>query len=291
MVKVYRSEKAKKKILDTYDQLLDQWGIAVEERQITTRYGKTQVIICGETHLPPLVLFHGVGDDSAMMWLLNARQLSQHYRLFAVDTMGGPGKSVPNEAYNRQFDDLVWIDELLDDLKLDHVYMAGVSNGGYLVQYYGANRSERVSKIIALASSVPVQTGHVMITMMKIFLPEALFPTDRNVSRLLRKLSGDHSQVFTENPLLLAHFKALMRGFNNMAMSYHQIKSLDPAAIDSLRERTLYLVGNQDPFARMGGKAMLEQNKMKARFFDGVGHGINHEIAAEINAIMIDYFG
>ena len=291
MVKIYRSAKAEKRILETYDQLLDQWGVAFEEHQITTQYGKTQVIICGDVHLPPLVLFHGVGDDSALMWIYNARQLSQHYRLFAVDTIGGPGKSVPSAAYNQQFEDLVWIDELLDGLALGRVFMAGVSNGGYLVQYYGANRPERVSKIIALASSVPVETGHVMMTMMKIFLPEALFPTDKNVARLLRKLSGDHSLVFTENPLLLAHFQALMRGFNNMAMSYHKIKSLDPAAIDSLRARTLYLVGNQDPFARMGGKAMLEKYQMNARFFDGVGHGINHEIAAEINAIMIDYFG
>ena len=291
MVKVYRSDKAKKKILETYDQLLGKWGVPFEEHLIATTYGQTQVVICGESQLPPLVLFHGVGDDSALMWVLNAAALSAHYRLYAVDTLGGPGKSVPNDAYNRQFEDLVWIDELLDGLSLGRVFMAGVSNGGYLVQYYGANRPERVSKIVAMASSVPAETGHVMSTMMKIFLPEALFPTDKNVARLLRKLSGVNSQVFTGDPILMAHFTALMRGFNNMAMSFHKIRALDQEAIDQLRDRTLYLMGSQDPFATMGGRAMLEKHRMKARFFDGVGHGINHEIATEINAILIDFFG
>lgn len=291
MVKVYRSEKAKMKILETYDQLLEKWGVPLEERQVATTYGKTQVVICGESHLPPLVLFHGVGDDSALMWVLNAAALSAHYRLYAVDTLGGPGKSVPNDAYNKQFEDLVWIDELLDGLSLDCVFMAGVSNGGYLVQYYGAHRPERVSKIVAMASSVPAETGHVMLTMMKIFLPEALFPTDRNVGRLLRKLSGEHSQVFTSDPILMAHYTALMRGFNNMAMSFHKIRPLDQKSIDYLRDRTLYLMGSQDPFATMGGRAMLEKHRMNARFFDGVGHGINHEIATEINSILIDFFG
>jgi hypothetical protein len=35
-----------------------------------------------------------------------------------------------------------------------------------------------------------------MKNMMKIFLPEALFPTKRNVRKLLVKLSGDHVEVF-----------------------------------------------------------------------------------------------
>lgn len=224
------------------------------------------------------------------MWVLNAGALSKHYRLYAVDTLCGPGKSVPNDAYNKQFEDLVWIDELLDGLSLGCVFMAGVSNGGYLVQYYVANRPERVSKIVALASSVPAETGHVMLTMIKIFLPEALFPTDKNVARLLRKLSGEHSQVFTGDPILMAHYTALMRGLNNMAMSFHKIRPQDQEAINQLRDRTLYLIGNQDPFATMGGRAMLEKYKMNARFFDGVGHGINHKISTEINAIMIEFF-
>ena len=289
-ISVYKSSKAKNRILETYDQLISMWDVVVEERRVETRYGSTQVIICGDEDLPPLVLFHGVGDDSALMWLFNAKELSKHFRLYAVDTIGGPGKSVPNDAYNKRFDDLIWIDELLDLLALDQVSMAGVSNGGYLIQYYGANRPERVGKMVSMACAVPAdRPGNTMISMIKIFLPEALFPTDRNIARLIRKLSGDNSHVITENPVVMAHYASLLRGFNTMAMTYHKIRSLDDSQIDSIRDRVLYLIGNRDPFALMGGKALLVEYKMNARFFDGVGHGINHEMADETNAMIIRF--
>lgn len=84
---------------------------------IDTTYGTTHVIACGNEDNPPLVLFHGVGDDSALMWNYNAKFLSEHYRIYAVDTIGGPGKSVPS-----------------------------VSHGGYLAQLYALHRLERVKK-------------------------------------------------------------------------------------------------------------------------------------------------
>jgi len=60
--------------------------------------------------------------------------------------------------------------------------------------------------------------------------------------------------------------------------------------IEMIRDKTLYLVGNDDPFAKLGGKDDLLQYKMNARFFPDVGHGINHEIAEEINKIIPDFF-
>ena len=44
-MKVYKSEKAKKRVLDTYDQLLAMWNVDKEERDIPTTYGTTHVIM------------------------------------------------------------------------------------------------------------------------------------------------------------------------------------------------------------------------------------------------------
>ena len=82
-----------------------------------------------------------------------------------------------------------------------------------------------------------------------------------------------------------------MHGFNNMAMRYHKVTPFTDAQIDVVRGKCLYLVGEEDPFAKLGGKAALIENKMNAEFFEGVGHGINHEIAGVINQKMLDYFG
>ena len=250
------------------------------------------MLMCfGERDAPPILLFHGVGDDSALMWIYNAAALAPHFRLYAIDTLGGPGKSVPDSCYNKEFDDAVWIDDILDGLRLKDVNIAGVSHGGYLAQYYTLVRPERVNKVICMASSVPAGvTGNPMKTMIKIFFPEALLPTKQNIKKLLVKLSGKNSAAFIENPLILEHFTYLLRGYNNMAMGYHKIRVFSDEQIDSIRGKILYLTGDADPFSILGGKAALEEYKMNACFFADVGHGINHEIADEINAILIEYF-
>ena len=290
-MKLYRTKKAGERILSTYDQLLDQWGIPVTQLDLPTTYGLTHANVCGDPKAPPLVLFHGVGDDSALMWVYNAAGLARHFRLYAIDTVGGPGKSVPSEGYGKGFSDVLWIDAVLDGLGIEAAYLAGVSHGAYLVQVYLAARPKRVLKAACLAGSVPAgETGNPMKAMMKIFLPEALFPTRRNIQRLLRKLAGANHAAFTEHPLILAHFTALARGYNNMAMRFHPVRSLADAQIRGFRDKVLYLMGESDPFARLGGKAALERYGMNARFFPEVGHGINHEIAEEMNAILIAYF-
>lgn len=289
-MKVYKSEKAKNQILHSYDKLLDMWKVDLEEMDIPTTYGTTHVILCGNENNPPLILFHGVGDNSALMWLYNAQALSEHFRIYAVDTIGGPGKSCPNENYNKEYDDIKWIDELLTALKLKEVYAAGVSNGTYLAQLYTVHRPEKVIKIICMAGTVPVGSFSPIKIMMKIFLPEALFPTRKNAVKLLHKLSGINSQVFTDNTLILEHYYLLLKGFNNMAMRYHKIIPVNNKQIEILRGKALYLVGEDDPFAKMGGKDILLDYKMNIRLYPKVGHGINHEISEEINRAIIEYF-
>ena len=288
MVSIYRSKKAEQAILRTYDELLKEWGVSYEEQMISTRYGATHVISWGKRDGLPVVLFHGVGDDSALMWYYNAKKLGKHFQLFAVDTIGGPGKSKPGEAYGKMFDDVLWIDDILSGLGMDKVSLIGVSHGGYLVQLYTVKRPKRVQIPIAIASCVAAgRRGSPLKNLFKIFFPEALIPTRKNVQKLLTKMMGEHTEVFTENPLLMEHFFFLMRGFNNMAMKYHRISYLSEKEIELLRVKAFFLVGLEDPFEKLGGEAIMREKKMRVKFFEGVGHAINHEIAEQINQEII----
>ncbi|MCL2052589.1 MAG: alpha/beta hydrolase [Lachnospiraceae bacterium] len=291
-MKVYKNEKAKKRVLDTYDKLLEMWNVDKEERDIQTTYGMTHVILCGNKSNPPLVLFHGVGDNSALMWIFNAEFLARHFWVIAIDTIGGPGKSIPNENYNKDFDGIIWIDEVLKELGIDEIFIAGTSNGAYLAQYYGVYRPYRIRKIICMAGGVPdssFSSKKAMVAMMRVFLPEALFPTLNNMNKLIKKLSGKNSMVFTSNIAIMEHYQALLKGFNNMAMRYHNLIGFNDSQIDLIRNKTLYLLGEADPFVEKGGQDIFIQSGLKALFFPDVGHGINHEIADEVNAIFLDF--
>ena len=87
----------------------------------------------------------------------------------------------------------------------------------------------------------------------------------------------------------MEHYRWLLKGFNNMAMRFHKIIPFDDEQINSIREKTLYLAGDDDPFMALGGKELLLRYKMNAKFFPAVGHGINHEISEIINRLMIEY--
>ena len=287
-MKVYKSKKMEQAILRTYDELLAQWGVETEEIDVATRYGSTHVIACGDAKKPPLILFHGVGDDSALMWIYNAEYLSRYYRVLAVDTLGGPGKSVPAQTYDRNFDDVVWMDEVMDGLKIEKAYFAGVSMGGYLVKLYAVHRPQRMLKGICISSALSTGKGGSMLAMMKIFLPEALFPTPKNVRRLIEKLCGGNSRVFTENAVIMEHYSCLLKGFNNMAMGFHKVRGFNEAEIDILRDKLEFLVGEEDPFEKIGGAAGLKHYRMKATFYPNAGHGLNHERSDQINRKIVE---
>lgn len=287
-MKVYKNKKAEMNILSTYDLLIKEWNVPVTQMNIPTQYGTTHVNICGDESGIPLVLFHGVGDDSALMWIHNAKCLSEHFRLYAIDTIGGPGKSKPSLEYNKEFEDVIWIDEILDNLGLDAVNIVGVSHGGYLAQLYSLKRPDRLIKAICMASTL--ETGNHLKNMIKIFFPEALFPTKHNITKLIKKLLGKNYEVFTENRLIFDHFTYLLKGYNNMGMMYHKVNTFKDDEIDVIRSKCLFLVGESDPFAVLGGKDILEKYNMNVKFFKDVGHGINHEIPDEINYIITSYF-
>lgn len=296
-MKIYKNAYAGRMIQESYDALLKMWETDITELDIPGRYGTTHVIETGDRDKPPLILFHGVGDDAALMWIYNAKELGKYFHLFAVDTIGGPGKSVPGDGYDKTFEDVIWIDELLDKMELDKVFMAGVSNGAYLTQMYMIKHPERVIKGVSMAG-VPVRTtGNgkkaAMKAMMKVFLPEALFPTDKNVMKLIRKMTGSNYSVFTENETVFLHFKQLMTGFKRSAMMNHKVHGFSEEEITSLKDRLLCIVGKKDPFIMLGGGQLEEELKkyqINVVFMEDAGHGINHEKAEEVNALIADHF-
>ncbi len=273
----------------TYNNLLAQWNVETEEMDITTEYGTTHIVACGKKENPPLVLFHGVGDDSALMWIYNAKCLSRYYRVYAVDTIGGPGKSVPGAGYNKDFDDVLWIDGVLDKLLIEKAFFAGVSHGGYLVQIYSLCRPGRVKKGISISGALSVRReGSRVPAMIKIFLPEALFPTKKNVQKLIRKLCGENTAVFMENSDIMEHYTYLLKGFNNMAMGYHKVCTFNEEEVNVIRDKVEFLAGLEDPFEKLGGADALRRNHMKVTFYENAGHGLNHERAEEINAKIVE---
>jgi len=286
----YKSKVGQDLIHESYDKLLDTWNVVVEQQDIITSYGSTHVITAGAPSNPPLLLLHGVGDNSAMMWVYNIQQLSERFYVIAIDAIGGSGKSEPNEKYDREFDQSEWLDQVLESMGIETTYIAGVSYGAYLAYHYAITRPTKVKRIVCMAGRVPSSQLEVMIKMMKAFLPEAIFPTERNCKKLLRKLSGPNFSVLEDNTDLMNHWFYLLKYFNNKSMMKHKTLIFTNEQIQSIKGNSLFLIGEHDILSHYP-KAIkkLQDNQLNYKIVKDAGHAINHEQSESVNAEIIRY--
>lgn len=278
MISVFKSEKAKEAVLASYDQLVEGWGVQAKAHNVPTRFGDTYCLTAGETNLPPLVLLHGVGDNSAVMWALNMTALSQRYYCIAVDTLGGPGRSVPNEAYRKgSFSRAEWLSEVLQYFGQESVYIAGVSNGAYMAFQYTAAHPERVKKAVCLEGGIVTSPIKSMLSTLLLMFPEMLIPTERNLHRIVRKLSSPHSDVFQQHPYLAEHLVLLMKSHNQKAMFPHPIERYEERKGLAVRDKLLFLLGDERKVVGKDVVSLLEQGQYTFKIIPKAGHGINHE--------------
>jgi hypothetical protein len=62
----FRSPAARAKYIELYDSIMRDWPVAYEERDVSTSFGSTHVVVTGKESAPPLVLFHGAATTAAM---------------------------------------------------------------------------------------------------------------------------------------------------------------------------------------------------------------------------------
>jgi pimeloyl-ACP methyl ester carboxylesterase len=132
-----------------YDALLARWPVAHTTLNIASRYGSTFVIASGKESAPPLILLHGAGSNSAM-WAGDFVEFSRHYRVYAVDLLGEPGRSAPVRPDWKSAAYAEWLGDVLDALKIERAILVGLSQGGWTALKFATSRPERVHKLVLL---------------------------------------------------------------------------------------------------------------------------------------------
>ena len=171
------------------------WPVSYEEIDVPTRFGTTHVVVTGRTDAPPLVLLHGY-SATLTMWSLSIADFSKDYRVYAIDVMGQPGKSVPDEPIRNAADYVTWLNATLNGLHLDRVLLIGMSFGGWVALNYAIVAPERVQKLALLSPGgfLPMVTQFTMRGMLM-----ARFPTRFTVNSFMRWLG------FADDPLDLMY--------------------------------------------------------------------------------------
>lgn len=290
MLEIYKNQKGKDEVLNSYNDLLKQWGVEFIEEDIQTTFGSTHCILAGKRESPPLLLLHGVGDNSAVMWVLNIKELSSHFFCIAVDTMGGPGKSIPNDQFTKDhFTQQQWLNEIVNHYKWNQFNMAGVSNGGVMAFNYAVKESSRVRKVVCLESGMVTNPMKAIISTIGMMFPEILLPTKNNMAKIMKKMISPNSDAFDKNPQFLEHLLLLMKLHNRKAMFVHNIDKYDREAAIKIRDKFYFILGDYHVERKKEFIDLLLEGGYKYKVIENAGHGVNHEQSEKVNKEIIDF--
>jgi len=152
-ISVFKSDEAEARYFEAYDSVLKQWPVPYQELYVNTSLGNTHVIASGKTDAPPLLLLHPSGAG-AVIWCRNIEAFSEHFRTYAVDTIGEPNKSILNQpikAKSQRKQYAVWFTELIEGLKIEKTHVVGNSFGGFLTVNSLLAAPERIMKGVLIS--------------------------------------------------------------------------------------------------------------------------------------------
>jgi len=146
----FKTEAGRARYLAAYDAVLAEWPVPYQELDLPTRLGSTHVIASGPADAPPLILLPSFAG-SAVVWRLNVEGLSRHFRVYAVDVIGQPGKSQATRRLRNRRDYADWHADLLDGLGVGRASIVGCSFGGFLGLSQAMLTPDLVDKLVLIS--------------------------------------------------------------------------------------------------------------------------------------------
>lgn len=149
MTSIFRTEAGRQEMLAEYEKFLALWPVQCSRHMVRTSQGDTHVIASGDAAAPPLVLLHG-SMSNASMWLGDVREFTRRFRVYAVDIIGEAGFSAESRPDLHSEAYALWLDDVLDELGIQHTAMVGISLGAWLALDYAIRRPQRVNTLVVL---------------------------------------------------------------------------------------------------------------------------------------------
>ena len=144
---LFKSEEGYDKIMAWYDSVVAKIDAPVKSVWAETRYGRTHLLAAGNPAAEPVILIPGAAG-SAPLYRRAIEHLHKNFRVYAVDVVGGPGRSDPNPLSFSDDSYTIWLCDVLTGLGLDSAHICGQSAGGGLAMKFAIERPERARSVI-----------------------------------------------------------------------------------------------------------------------------------------------
>ena len=254
----FKSEAGRARFMAAYDAVLHVWPVPFDELDVPTRLGPTHVVASGPPDAPALVLLPSFAG-TATAWRLNIEALSRHYRTFAVDVIGQPGKSVATQRIRNRRQLADWLADVLDGLKLERASMVGCSFGGFLALNQAALTPARVERVVLISPA-----GTFASQFWKLVYAMMIKGTIRKLARRLSKSGPAPSMadlgMMPKDGLWAALMAVTMAEAPKVAIVSPAV--LPGAELRAIRAPTLLLIGDQERLYEPRAMLQLAQKRM-----------------------------
>jgi pimeloyl-ACP methyl ester carboxylesterase len=180
-------------------------GVPYESKYVETRFGPTHVVVSGRVQGKPIVLWHGLNANAAT-WANWIPALAPIYRVFAIDTIGGLGKSAPSRLAKKGPAYGQWAAEALEGLGLERANMIGASNGSWLILKLASVVPDVIGSAVLMSSAGFKSLSMKMVLRM---IPRSLFKSPEEIARGLLELLSPPD--LPPDPFFLTFFELIVR--------------------------------------------------------------------------------
>ena len=282
---VFKKKTEKAEYIKSYNKALKLWKVPFKEEDVQTTFGTAHVLISGPREATPLVLLHGM-DASSTMWYPNIEALSKNHRVYAIDFLMEPGKSVSSGDGLNTTEVVSWYNQIFQHYKLKKFKVVGASRGGWIATLLATQENSNISKLVLLS---PAQTfesidkkGKAMPALML-----KLFPNEKKLNRTLDAFSYDPQKID-------AIYKKQFYLANKYAKSNTSMLQMQPFSKEDLQKiniPVLVLIGDHDVINSEDSleKATELIPKSKTEKIKDAGHFLTIDQSKLVNKMMVDF--
>lgn len=284
---VFRSRAERAHYISAYNKSLRLWKVPFTEEDVKTSFGSAHVIRSGPADAPPLVLLHGM-NASSTMWFPNIEAFSAKYRVYAIDFLLEPGKSVASVNSLSKEDMVQWYNEIFDHYKLKEINIVGASAGGWNAVLLAIQKNSRIKKMVLLSPAQTFETvdekGKASAAVML-----KLFPSRSKYEKTLRNFSTDPKKI----PMAYKRQSYLAYKHAKVKTGFLKMQPFSEEEFHRIEVPVLLLTGDSDFVSSEDShkKAKKMLRNYKGEVIARSGHFLTVDQTEIVNKKVLDFLG
>lgn len=258
MKSLYKSEFGRNEILNLYNEKLNDLEIEFENKVIDTNFGKTNIIIVGNSIKPPLLLVHG-SNGCAPIALETYPTLYKEYQVFAIDVLAQPNKSAEIRLNMKDESYGLWINDIINKLELKNVTMVGFSFGGLIILKTLIQNQSNIKEVF-LSAPAFIVNGNPLIALFKVFVPMKRYIKTKNTKYLEKFLEV----LFSERDEFALNY--LSKVFLHFKMDFTPVPTIKKEEAQSIKTPITIIAAKKD--IMFPGKKMIKRANKNFPYFE-----------------------